>query len=210
MLFIKGTPKSTEDSFSLKLAEQFLSTYKEKNPGSTVEMLDLYSEEIPLIDADVLSAWGKFQTGKAGELTPTETQKITRLNVLQDQFLRAQYIVLAAPVWNFGYPPLVKAYIDAAVVVTGKTFSFGEGGSVGLLKGKGKKFIVLEAAGGIYTGTPMEQFAVWRQHLKGVLGFIGIDDVTFVAVEGVNADPASAQKILNETIEKAQSVAQSL
>ena len=207
VLYIKGNPKSTENSFSLQLAEGFLSAYRAANPSSTVETLDLYDDYVPLLDADVLSAWGKFRSGKAGELTAEEGRKIARMDELQTQFLSADRIILAAPIWNFGYPPMVKAYLDAAMVIVGKTFAYTDKGPVGLLKGKDIKVAILESAGGFYSGTPMEGHMVWRQHIQGMLNYIGIEDVTFISAEGMAADPEGAPALLEKALSRARDLA---
>ena len=207
VLYIKGNPKSTEHSFSLQLAEGFLSAYRTAHPSSTIETLDLYEDYVPLLDADVLSAWGKFQTGRASELTADEGRKIARMDELQTQFLSADRIILAVPIWNFGYPPMVKAYIDAAVVIAGKTFAYSDQGPVALLKGKDIKVAVLESAGGFYTGTPMEAGMVWRQHIQGILGYIGIQDVTFISAEGMAVDPEGAPALLERALSRVRELA---
>ena len=207
VLYIKGNPKSTEHSFSLQLGEGFLSAYRAAHPSSSVETLDLYDDYIPLLDADVFSAWGKFRGGQAGELTAEEGRKIARMNELQTQFLDADRIILAAPIWNYGYPPMVKAYIDTAVVIAGKTFAYTDQGPVGLLKGKDIKVAVLESAGSFYSGTPMEGHMVWRHHIQGVLNYIGIQDISFTAAEGMAVDPESAPALLEKALSSARELA---
>ena len=194
VLFVKAHPGSSSHSVSLGMADKFLETYKTSNPGDTITTLDLYNEEIPLIDNDVLSAWGKFQSGQAATVTAEEGRKVARLNVLSDQFVAADKVIFAAPMWNFGYPSMMKVYMDGAMVVAGKTFSYTPQGPVGLLKGK--KAVILEASGGVYTGTPMEAYTHASNHLKGILGFVGIDDVTVVKAEGMAQTPDKRDEII--------------
>ena len=194
VLFVKAHPGSSSHSVSLGMADKFLETYKTSNPGDTVTTLDLYNEEIPVIDGDVLSAWGKFQSGQGETVTAEEGRKVTRLNVLSDQFVAADKVIFAAPMWNFGYPSMMKVYMDGAMVVAGKTFSYTPQGPVGLLKGK--KAVILEASGGVYTGTPMEAYTHASNHLKGILGFVGIDDVTVVKAEGMAQTPDKRDEII--------------
>ena len=52
---------------------------------------------------------------------------------LVDELLSADELVLVAPVYNFGIPAAMKAWIDQ-VVRAGRTFRFTEQGPVGLLK----------------------------------------------------------------------------
>ena len=194
VLFVKAHPGSSSHSVSLGMADKFLETYKTNNPSDTVTTLDLYNEEIPVIDGDVLSAWGKFQSGQAATVTAEEGRKVARLNVLSDQFVAADKVIFAAPMWNFGYPSMMKVYMDGAMVVAGKTFSYTPQGPVGLLKGK--KAVILEASGGVYTGTPMEAYTHASNHLKGILGFVGISDVTVVKAEGMSQTPDKRDEII--------------
>jgi FMN-dependent NADH-azoreductase len=196
VLFVKAHPGSSSHSVSLGLADAFLETYKTNNPSDTVTTLDLYAEEIPLIDGDVLSAWGKFQSGQAETVTPEEGRKVARLGVLTDQFIAADKVIFAAPMWNFGYPPMMKAYMDGAMVVAGKTFAYTPEGPVGLLKATNKKAVILEASGSHFSGTPMEAYTHASNHLKGILNFIGIDNVTVVKAEGLSQTPDKRDAII--------------
>jgi FMN-dependent NADH-azoreductase len=194
VLLVTAHPGSSSHSVSLGMADKFLETYKTSNPSDTVTTLDLYSEEIPLIDADVLSAWGKFKAGEADQVTAEEGRKVARLGVLSDQFVAADKVIFAAPMWNFGYPPLMKAYMDGAMVVAGKTFAYTEQGPKGLLNNK--KAVILEASGSHFTGTPIEAYTHASNHLKGILNFIGIQDVTVVKAEGLAQSPDKRDEII--------------
>jgi FMN-dependent NADH-azoreductase len=141
----------------MQLADHFLGAYKASHPSDVVSTVDLYHEDIPLIDEDVLDAWNKFRAGHPNEITPAESVKLQRLNELSDQFVNSDKYIFAAPMWNLGYPPMVKAYVDGVVAVQGKTFAYTEHGPVPLLRGKGKKALILEASGGQYEGTPMAE-----------------------------------------------------
>ncbi len=194
VLLVTAHPGSSSHSVSLGMADKFLETYKTNNPNDTVTTLNLYSEEIPLIDSDVLSAWGKFQAGQAEQVTAEEGRKVARLGVLSDQFVAADKVIFAAPMWNFGYPPLMKAYMDGAMVVSGKTFKYTDKGPQGLLTDK--KAVILEASGSHFTGTPIEAYTHASNHLKGILNFIGIQDVTVVKAEGLAQSPDKRDEII--------------
>ena len=207
VLFVKGHPSNADASVSVHLAERFLEAYKTANPSDTVTTLDLYKDHIQDIDADVLNAYGKFQSGRASEVTPEEGAKLARIGQLSDQFVAADKVVFAAPMWNFGYPSMVKAYMDTGIVAQGKTFQYTPQGPVGLLKGLGKKALILEAAGGVYTGTPMAAYTHSNSHLKGILGFVGIDDVSFISAEGMNQTPEKREEIIAEATNRAVALA---
>jgi FMN-dependent NADH-azoreductase len=73
VLFIKGHPATAATSVPMQLADHFLGAYKTSHPSDLVSTVDLYQNEVPLIDADVLDAWNKLQSGHPNEVTPAES-----------------------------------------------------------------------------------------------------------------------------------------
>jgi FMN-dependent NADH-azoreductase len=100
-----------------------------------------------------------------------------------DEFLAAEVIVLGAPMYNFGIPSQLKAWIDH-VAVAGKTFHYTAHGPEGLAGGK--RVIVASSRGGFYgEGTAGAAMDFQENYLRAVFGFLGINDVEFVRAEGV-------------------------
>lgn len=101
-----------------------------------------------------------------------------------DELFAADTIVIGAPMYNFTIPSQLKAWIDR-VVVAGGTFSYDEKGVQGLVKGK--KLFIASSRGGVYLGeSPMAFLDHQETYLLGVLGFIGLTDVTIIRAEGSN------------------------
>jgi FMN-dependent NADH-azoreductase len=205
VLYITANPKVEEQSFSLAAGRAFLDAYKEVNPQAEIIELDLYKANIPHIDEDVFSGWGKLQSGTAfNELSAQEQAKVARLGELADQFVDADLYVFVTPMWNFSYPPIMKAYIDS-ICVAGKTFKYTEQGPVGLLTGK--KAVHIQATGGVYSEGPAQAMNFADSHLRAVLGFIGVTDVETVLVEGMAMYPDRAQEFKEKGIAHAKDVA---
>ncbi|NDI33813.1 NAD(P)H-dependent oxidoreductase [Chengkuizengella sediminis] len=208
LLYITAHPLSEESSVSQQIGKEFLATYEKKNPDVEIVKLDLYNENIPLLDADVLSAWGKLGAGESFEsLTKEQQAKLGRINELTDQFVEADRYVFVTPLWNFSYPPTLKAYIDT-FAIAGKTFKYTETGPVGLLEGK--KAVHIQATGGIYSEGPAVGMNFADSHLKAVLGFVGVTDVTSIFAEGVAMGPEKAEESKQTAIKEAQQLAISL
>ncbi|MDP5276585.1 FMN-dependent NADH-azoreductase [Chengkuizengella axinellae] len=203
LLYVKGNPKQDKDSYSLRLGNAFIETYKAENLNDEVVELDLYKEEIPLIDGDILSAWGKFASNQ--ELTQAEQEKVGKMNELTEQFLQADKVIFAAPMWNFGYPPMVKAYIDS-IAIAGKTFKYTENGPVGLAGDK--SVVLLEVRGGIYSEGPAKGAQHTESYLQTVMGFLGIQNFQAVVCEGVNMG-GNPEDIYQAAENKAKDVAKS-
>jgi FMN-dependent NADH-azoreductase len=101
-----------------------------------------------------------------------------------EDFLSADIVVVGAPMYNFSVSSQLKAWIDR-LAVAGKTFRYTEKGVQGLAVGK--KVIVASSRGGFYGPDTATAFLDHQEtYLRGIFGFFGITDVTFVRAEGVN------------------------
>jgi FMN-dependent NADH-azoreductase len=89
----------------------------------------------------------------------------------------ADIVVIAAPIYNFGVPSALKAWVDY-VCRAGLTFNYTETGPVGLLSGK--RAILAITSGGVPVDSPVD-FAT--PHLRQVLNFIGISEIQTVRAD---------------------------
>ena len=116
-----------------------------------------------------------------------------------EQFLAADVLVIGAPMYNFGIPSTLKAWIDR-IAVAGKTFRYTADGPQGLAGGK--KVIVAATYGGMHPVESGRNFV--EPYLRQVFAFLGINDVEFVVAEGLNISPeqrAYALEAANERID---------
>ena len=101
-----------------------------------------------------------------------------------DEFLAADTVVIGAPMYNFGIPSQLKAWIDR-IAVAGKTFRYGEDGRPEGLAGD-KRVIIAISRGGFYdAGNGLEHV---ETYLRGVFGFIGVTP-EFVHADGIAVGP---------------------
>jgi FMN-dependent NADH-azoreductase len=205
VLYINSNPKPMDQSFGLRLGRHFLNELSNQNENVEIETVNLYEENIPFIDADVLDAWGKLGAGQ--ELSPSQVEKTSRMGEILEQFLSADMYVFNTPMWNLSYPPMLKAYIDN-VVMAGKTFKYTENGPAGLLGGK--TAVHVQSRGGVYSEGPAQAFEFTNGYLQGVMAFIGITDYHHVFTEGMAAAPDRAEEILADARERATELAKEL
>ncbi|NOU73181.1 FMN-dependent NADH-azoreductase [Paenibacillus sp. LMG 31458] len=205
VLHISAHPHDHQTSFSMAVGKAFIDTYREANPNDEVIHLDLYSIQLPHIDADVFSGWGKLRGGQQfSDLSKEEQTKVGRLGEITDQFVAADKYVFVTPMWNFSFPPLMKAYIDA-VCIAGKTFKYTETGPVGLLPDK--KALHIQASGGVYSEGPAAAMEMGHRYLSVIMSFFGITDFQGIFVEGMAQSPDKAPQIKEEAISRAQALA---
>ncbi|MFD0695859.1 FMN-dependent NADH-azoreductase [Paenibacillus sp. GCM10027628] len=205
VLYITAHPNDHQASYSMAVGKEFIDTYREANSTDEVIHLDLYKLNIPHIDADVFSGWGKLRSGSSfDQLSEAEKSKVGRLNEIVEQYVAADKYVFVSPMWNFSFPPLLKAYIDA-VCIAGKTFKYTENGPVGLLTDK--KAIHIQASGGVYSEGPAAGFESGHSYLKKIMQFHGVPSFEGIFVEGMAAMPDKAQSIKEKAIAQAKEAA---
>lgn len=202
VLLIKGTP-AAQGSKSWEIAQELASEFKAQNPSATIETIDLYGIDLPEIDTDVLTAWGKFATG--GEPTATEASKVEKLNAMVDKFIGADRYIVQSSMYNLGIPHKLKGYLDACITA-GKAFKYTEKGPEGLLTDK--KAIHVHGAGGFYSGGQAPEFS--DSYIQGILGFAGIQVKPTIWIEGVDFDPSKKDEVMAAALEKAKAAVKDL
>ncbi|WP_342560226.1 FMN-dependent NADH-azoreductase [Psychrobacillus sp. FSL W7-1457] len=206
LLFITANPNDENHSFSMAAGKAFIEAYTATNPKDEIVTVDLFKQEIPNLDADVFSGWGKLRAGQSMDaLSKEELVKVSRLNEILDQFVSADKMVFVTPLWNYLFPAVLKAYIDA-VAVPGKTFRYTEKGSVGLLQGK--KVLHIQARGDFYSeGHPLADLELGNRYLKQLMAVMGISEFEGLFIEGHDAMRDKAEEIKLAGIERAKQLA---
>src|SRR5262249_875393 len=165
----------SDNGESSRLADRFVSAWREANPDGEVLVRDLARTPVPHLDA---ARFGAF-LAKPGERTAAQQSAVDESDALIRELEAADVVVLGLPMYNFGIPSTLKAYFDH-IARAGVTFRYTEKGPVGLLTGK--KVYVFAARGGVYAGTPGD---TQTPYIRTFLGFLGMTDVEFVYAEGL-------------------------
>lgn len=160
---------------STRLAEQFVAAWQGRNPDSTVVVRDLAAEPVPHLDGARFAAF----LAKPEERTAEQRAVAAYSDALIAELQAADVIVLGLPLYNFGVPSTLKAYIDH-IARAGITFRYTANGPEGLLTGK--KAYIFAARGGKYAGTPLDSQSAF---IRNFLAFVGITDVEFIYAEGL-------------------------
>ncbi|RQS67007.1 FMN-dependent NADH-azoreductase [Burkholderia sp. Bp8963] len=165
-------------SVSRQLSSEFMSKWKVANPGDVVIERDLASNPVPHLTEQMM---GAFFT-PADQRSAEQARTIELADGLAEELLRADVIVLGAPMYNFSISSALKAWIDH-VTRAGLTFNYTETGPVGLVTGK--KVYLFTASGGVYSEGSAQAMNFQETYLRAVLGFIGLTDITVVRAEGL-------------------------
>jgi FMN-dependent NADH-azoreductase len=179
LLHIEASPRG-DRSASISVAKRFLDAYRAKNPGDTVETLDVWKTTLPEFDGATIDAKYAILTGQ--KPTEDQTRAWQIVTKLTEHFKSADKYLFSLPMWNFGIPYKLKHFIDV-LVQPGLTFTFSPSeGFKGLVIGK--PAAVIYARGGAYgPGSGAEGYDNQSAYLRQILGFIGLTGLKEIFVE---------------------------
>jgi len=126
------------------------------------------------------------------------TADLAKGNAYVQELLATDILVIGAPMYNLTIPTPLKAWVDR-IAVAGKTFRYTATGPEGLLKGT--KTFIASARGNVYVpGSPAATLEHQESYLLGLLGFLGITDITVVRAEGVAFGPDARDAAVNAAL----------
>ena len=189
-LLVLNSSASGAASVSRQLIEETVTRLRGQDPALKVVERDLGTSPVPHLTAD--SAAAIRGTEPANE---AQTQARALSDALVEELKAADVLVIGAPMYNFGIPSTLKAWFDY-VLRASVTFKYSEAGPEGLLKGK--RAIVVESRGGLYSSGPAQSLDSQEPHLRTLLGFIGISDGTFVRADTLGYGPEARQQAIND------------
>jgi len=171
-------------SHTRRLSARFLRRWQAQRPQDAVTYRDLALQP----PSPVSGEWVHAAFTAPAQRTQRMLAALAESDVLVDELLGADLIVIGVPMYNFGMPSTLKAWIDNVVRV-GRTFGF-DRKRVGepywpLLADQGKRLVLLSSRGdyGYNPGSRLDA----RNHVEaGVmtpLRYIGIEAVDRVAIE---------------------------
>jgi len=164
-----------EGSVSRRLVGETVEALRDQDPAVKVISRDLGAAPVPHLNQ---ASAGALRGGATA--TTEQIAALALSDQLVEELKAADTLVIGAPMYNFGIPSTLKTWFDY-VLRAGVTFSYTEAGPKGLLTGK--RAIVVLTRGGLYSEGPAQAMDSQEPHLRTMLGFIGISDVTFVRAE---------------------------
>ncbi|WP_421546914.1 FMN-dependent NADH-azoreductase [Pseudomonas sp. QD4] len=178
-----------DHSASRQLSHNVVAAWQAADPSVEITYRDLASDAISHFSAATLLA-----AGTSAELRDAALQHEAELSASTlAEFLAADAVVIAAPMYNFSIPTQLKAWIDR-IAVAGQTFRYTEAGPEGLCGNK--KVVVVSTSGGLHVG---QATGVGHEdYLKVMLGFIGITDLEFVRAHGLAYGEEVRSKALSD------------
>lgn len=171
-----------EQSLSRTLARELIDGLSEKSESCQISERNVSENDIALVTAEHVAA---FYT-PADERSEEQNKLLSQSDALVAELKSANTLVVATPMYNFGIPASLKAWVDMICRV-GETFRYTENGPEGLLNIDTMYLVV--ATGGARVGSSVD-FVV--PYMKQIASFIGIKNVEVIAADATNANRDAA------------------
>lgn len=173
----------TSDSNSRALGDYVEQQWHARQPDGRITRRDLAREPIEQIRQETI----------AGFYTPPEalTPELRAATALSDQLIgelqAADTLLITTPMYNFGVPAALKAWIDQIVRI-GHTFSYDGSNFGGLVKADTAIICAAYGASGYEAGGGFRAANFVEPYLAFLLGFLGVKQVHFISVQATTAD----------------------
>jgi FMN-dependent NADH-azoreductase len=185
-------------SVSRRLTARAAQRWRATHPGGTVTYRDVAVNPIPHLDADT----GSARLVPAETRTPAQEASFALSAALVDEIKHADTLLLGLPLYNFGAPSTVHAWVDH-IVAPGLSIVAETGG--GLLGDT--DFIVLASRGGGYgSGTPREGWdhsEAWLPHAVSLTGLQPRFITAELTMAEVNPAMAELKPLAAESLSRA-------
>lgn len=194
-----GSSALGDASVSKQVADALIDEMRRLEPDAEVTQRDVGKHPLPHLSPEGVPAF----SGNTDAPEAAATEALSRGVI--DELLATDVIVIASPMYNFGITSTLKAWFDH-LLRSGITFRYTATGAEGLVHGK--RAICVVARGGDYSeGGPSAGSDHQVPHLRTLLNFIGITDVTFVRAEGLAYGPDAKTAAVEKAIAEAREAA---
>lgn len=184
-----------EQGVSSQLVQALIDRLEQAYPGANVVKRDLAAQPLPHFSGEFVTAL----SADAADRSASQRQAVAQADQVIAEVSAAEVLILAAPMYNFGVPSTLKAWLDY-LARAGVTFRYTDKGPEGLLGGK--TAYVVTTRGGLHKDRASD---VETPFLRTYLNFVGITDIHFIYAEGLNMGQKAqsleqAQTVINQLV----------
>lgn len=190
-----------------RLTHAFVSRWLAARPDDEVLYRDLGS----MPPRPVHHEWIPSAFTPEAQRSPAQRAALQESDALVRELKAADILVVGLPMYNFGMPAALKAWVDGIVRIA-LTFDFDpqrENPYVPLLADRPRRALILTSRGGtgFDAGSPLAGLNHADTALRDVLGFIGITDVHVVGIEGEEAGGAAFEASVTRALARVEALA---
>jgi FMN-dependent NADH-azoreductase len=181
---------NASNSSSKKLGNKLTEKFQQSYPDIRINQRNI-NHGLPFVDEH----WVNANVTPADQRTVEQKQQLELSDTLIAELQQADRILITTPMYNFGVPAVLKAWIDL-VCRAGVTFQYTNEGPVGLLKNKQVDIII--TTGGVPLQSPVDFVS---DYLKQIFRFIGIEHITIINADQMAIDADTSLKKAQQQID---------
>lgn len=207
LLYITANTKPEEQSTSRTVGRLLVNELQKRGEGVQLEELDLYQTHLPTLQYHYFSGRSTLiSTAEIMKLSKEEQKDIEQVLTLCDQFVGADWIVLAAPMWSLSYPAVVKQYLDC-ILMTGKTIAFKNEKPYGLLTDRPRSFVYVQSSGASLPWMLRPILNKGMSYVEDIMKFIGISGCYNLFADGTGTTEEERWQAIAKAKEKIEDLA---
>lgn len=180
LLLINSSARTTR-SVTRLLTARFAAAWAARHPEGRIVSRDVGLNPPSFID----EGWISAAFAEANRRTPAMRKALAVSEELVEELIQASAVVIGAPMYNFGMPAALKAYVDQ-IVRAGRTFAMDGDDHAWpyrpLIPPKPLVMVTSAGATGYEPGGPAAHLNYLEPHLEAVFRFIGFADISRVHV----------------------------
>lgn len=170
-------------SHTRRLTRRFIERWQAARPQDSVSYRDVGQQPPSPVSGD----WIAAAFTRPERRDEAARAQLAESDVLVEELLRADLIVIGAPMYNFGLPAQLKAWVDNVVRV-GVTFGFDrsrQGEPYWPMLPPGKRLVILSSRGdyGYDPGGRLEALNLVERGLSVPMAYLGLTDTHSIAIE---------------------------
>lgn len=119
MLRVQSSAQTSERSITRRMGAHFIREWRRHDPGVSVVTRDVARDPLAFVD----QSWIAAAFTKPDERAPEMEERLRESDALIDEVIQADVLVIEVPMYNYGIPASLKAWIDQIARI-GRTFSF--------------------------------------------------------------------------------------
>jgi len=169
-------------SLTRTLSASFIDQWREADPTARIIKRDVGTNPPSLITED----WIAAVFADPAELSPEQQALVAESDQLIEEVEAADLIAIATPMYNYGMPAHLKAWVDQVVRIN-RTFTFdlarGDQPLQPILSGKTLVMLTSWGEFGFGRGEANEHANHLTSHLETVSKYLGVDDIHHIGIE---------------------------
>lgn len=202
LLYITVNSKPESESASRMVGRKVVNKIVEMYSDFKVEELDLYKAHIPRLEYQYFESRNCMINRDAlQQLPPKEQEEVHKIVKLCDQFVEADIVVMAVPMWSLSFPAPLKEYMDCIIQV-GRTITFEGRFPKGLLDDKPRSVVYVQSSGGEIPFILNPFFNKGLNYIEDMMKFMGIKKFDSLLVDGTGNTPEEKQQAIEKATNK--------